>query len=634
MKAPRSLPRSTLPPPAATTLIHAFQRTVQRYGYQKAVHVKWQDKWHSLTWRQYYTRVQEFMKSLIHVGIQPHDVVAISGLNAIEWNVAYLGTIMAGGAATGMYVNSSKDLSFFIAHHSEARVIVCDSVDSVEKFVSIQPSLPHLKAIVLWGHDLPSTYASSLPVYCWQPFLEQGLAITKGTVRRRMQAITAGQCASIVYTSGTGGTPKGVMISHDNFCFNAWAMEAAATSSQLSHRDVLVSYLPLAHVTAQLVDIVLPLWVGYEVYFAPVVRNGPRLGKTLKEIRPTRFCGIPSVWDTMAVKFREVQGATSGLKKHLVSFATSRAWKKTVQSQYGSTGASPCGAGIAEKLVLSKVKAALGLDRCKSFSVTWAPLRRETTEYYGGLDMPILAFFGASETTGVATINMQYGWKLHSVGRPLPGTEIRLQKQSTEILVRGRHVMMGYLKNEAETRLVLDTEGWLRSGDGGAVDDDGFYSISGPLHELVTTAGGAVIAPVSLETVLKRTIPILSHAMVIGQQREFLLALFTLRVESDEADRPTDKLEMSVRTFLSSIRSNATTLAQAQTCPKLATYLDSQLRQVNKATSKLSFGNFIQKFVLLPREFSVEGGELTPTLKVRRQAVCDIHHGLIESTYA
>ncbi|RQM23208.1 hypothetical protein B5M09_011493 [Aphanomyces astaci] len=301
MKAPRSLPRSTLPPPAATTLIHAFQRTVQRYGYQKAVHVKWQDKWHSLTWRQYYTRVQEFMKSLIHVGIQPHDVVAISGLNAIEWNVAYLGTIMAGGAATG-------------------------------------------------------------------------LAITKGTVRRRMQAITAGQCASIVYTSGTGGTPKGVMISHDNFCFNAWAMEAAATSSQLSHRDVLVSYLPLAHVTAQLVDIVLPLWVGYEVYFAPVVRNGPRLGKTLKEIRPTRFCGIPSVWDTMAVKFREVQGATSGLKKHLVSFATSRAWKKTVQSQYGSTGASPCGAGIAEKLVLSKVKAALGLDRYGGYfhkHVTW-----------------------------------------------------------------------------------------------------------------------------------------------------------------------------------------------------------------------------------------------------------------------
>ncbi|RHZ27929.1 hypothetical protein DYB37_007261, partial [Aphanomyces astaci] len=466
MKAPRSLPRSTLPPPAATTLIHAFQRTVQRYGYQKAVHVKWQDKWHSLTWRQYYAHVQEFMKSLIHVGIQPHDVVAISGLNAIEWNVAYLGTIMAGGAATGT--------AFHPVIH----------VDSVEKFVSIQPSLPHLKAIVLWGHDLPSTYASSLPVYCWQPFLEQGLAITKGTVQRRMQAITAGQCASIVYTSGTGGTPKGVMISHDNFCFNAWAMEAAATSSQLSHRDVLVSYLPLAHVTAQLVDIVLPLWVGYEVFFAPVVRNGPRLGKTLKEIRPTRFCGIPSVWDTMAVKLREVQGATSGLKKHLVAFATSRAWKKTVQSQYGSTGASPCGAGIAEKLVLSKVKAALGLDR--------------------------------------------------------------------------------YLKNEAETRLVLDTEGWLRSGDGGAVDDDGFYSISGPLHELVTTAGGAVIAPVSLETVLKRTIPILSHAMVIGQQREFLLALFTLRVESDEADRPTDKLEMSVQTFLSSIRSNATTLAQAQ----------------------------------------------------------------------
>ncbi|RHY24088.1 hypothetical protein DYB32_008979 [Aphanomyces invadans] len=462
-----------------------------------------------------------------------------------------------------------------------------------------------------------------------------GASITRGTVQRRMKTIVAGQCASIVYTTGTTGTPKGVMISHDNLCFNAWAFDAAAVDrgTQLSNRDVIISYLPLAHVTAQLMDIVLPIWVGYEVYFAPTVR-GQRLGRTLKEIRPTRFCGIPTVWDKMAEKLREVEVSTSGLKKQLVAFATSRAWKKTVQSQYGCSGAAPCGAGIAEKLVLSKVKAALGLDRCKSFSVTSAPIRHETNEYYGGLDMPIMAFFGSSETAGIATMNVQYGWKLATVGRPLPGTEMRIQKSTTEVQLRGRNVMMGYLKNEAETRLVLDSDGWLRSGDGGAVDDDGFISITGPLRELVTTSGGAVIAPATLESVLKQSIPILSHAVVIGQQREFLLVLFTLRVENDSDDRPTDKLDATVLAFLRTIRSTATTIAQAQACPKLLVYLDGKLRDVNKATSKLSFGNFIQKFVILPREFSVEGGELTPTLKVRRHAVQEIHSTLIESTYA
>ncbi|CAK4075788.1 unnamed protein product [Aphanomyces euteiches] len=623
--------------PPSMTLIQAFQRTVARYGYQKAMHEKWGDKWYSITWRHYYSRAQDFMKSLVHLGVLQHDVIAIAGYNSIEWNIAYMGTIMAGATATGIYVNSPRDLCHFIASHAEARVIVCDSVAQVEKFLSVKASLPLLKAIVLWHDDVPSTYPSYMPIYGWKAFLEQGANITRGTVLRRMQAILPGQCASIVFTSGTRGLPKGVMVSHDNFCFNAWSFQQTFErdySTRLSNRDELISYLPLAHVTAQFMDIILPIWCGYEVHFAPRDAMRGTLGKTLKEVRPTRFISIPGIWDKMADKLREVQHTNKGLKKQLVSFATSRAWKKTVQSQFGMSNSKPCGVGIAEKLVLSRVKAALGLDRCKTFSVTAAPIRPETVEYYGGLDMPILEFFGASETGGVATMSVMQCWKMGSVGRALPGTEVRIKKDTRELLVRGRNVMMGYLKDENETKIVLDDEGWLHSGDTAVVDDDGFCSITGSLKEMVTTAGGEVIAPLTLERVLKNAIPILSQAIVMGEQREFLLALFTLRVQFDSDDRPTDDLDPEVVQVLRSIKSKATTVTEARDCPKLLVYLDNKLRDVNKATSKLSFGNFIQKYVILPRDFAVIGGELTPTLKVRRHAVMSKYADLIETTYA
>ncbi|KAF0714843.1 Aste57867_3654 [Aphanomyces stellatus] len=649
-------------PPTSLTLLDVFKRTVNRYGYQKAIHAKHNDSWHALTWRQYYTRAQDFMKALVHIGVLSHDVVAITGFNSIEYNVAYMGTIMAGATVTGIYVNSPRDLCHFIASHAEARVIVCDSVAHVETFLSIQSALPLLKAIVLWGDSLPSTFPSTLPVYNWRHFLQRGHTITRGTVARRMDAIQAGQCAAIVYSSGTTGVPKGVMISHDNFCFNAWSVHHTFdrdATTRLSNRDVLISYLPLAHVTAQFMDIILPLYVGYEIHFAPRDALRGTLGKTLKEIRPTRFCGVPGVWDKMATKLREVQHTTKGLKKQLVAFATSRAWKKTVQSQYGQSGGRPCGIAIAEKLVLSRVKAALGLDRyvwqqlflllrwqhnmltmllrvsrCKTFSVTAAPIRAETIEYYGGLDMPILEFFGASETSGVATMSLLAGWKLGSVGRALPGTEVRVQKGTHQLLLRGRHVMMGYLKNESETQLVIDTDGWLHSGDVATVDGDGFCAITGSLRDMVTTANGQVIVPATLETILRQSMPeLLSHVVVIGQQREFLVALFTLRCVFDGDDRPTDALDPAAIAFLHTLRSRATTVTDAKLCPKLRVFLDNTLRDVNKVTSKHSFSNFIQKVVVLPQDLSVAGGELTPTLKVRRHAIEQTYHELIETTY-
>ncbi|KDO18730.1 hypothetical protein SPRG_15899 [Saprolegnia parasitica CBS 223.65] len=629
------LPTDKLPP--SSTLISLFQRTVKRYGYQKALHEKRKDTWYSLTWRQYYTQAQEFAKSLIRIGLQPHEVVGICGANSSEWLIAYMGTIMAGAAATGIYLGTTNDLCQYICGHSEARIVVCDSVAQLEKLIAMKPYLPRLMALVLYGKRVPTTLRSPIPVYGWDAFAILGDDITRGTLKRRMESVEPGHCAALVYTSGTTGLPKGVMISHDNFCFNAWCMDKSIDRdyhTRLSNRDVLVSYLPLAHITPQLNDIILPLVIGYEVHFAPrdALRGG--LGKIIKEIRPTRFCGVPYVWDKMAVKMRDLHGKSRGLKKQLVHFATSRAIKKTRISQYGQHGGPPCGVGIAEKLVLSRVKASLGLDRCKTFSVTSAPLRSETLEFYGGLDIPIMEFFGQTETGGLATMNVLHCWKMGSVGRPLLGTEMRVTKDTHELLFRGRHVMMGYLKRDQDTKNVIDEEGWLYSGDTAVIDEDGFATITGSIPETIRTAGGERISPVALESILKAEIPLLSNVMVIGEQREFLLALFTLKVLLDEEGRPTPTLEDDVREMCGVLGSRARTVDDAKRCPKVQAYLDDRLADVNKTTSQLfSFGHYIAKYAILDNDFSVAGDELTPTLKLKRSRVLEKHAAVVDAIY-
>ncbi|OQS05552.1 long-chain-fatty-acid-CoA ligase [Thraustotheca clavata] len=623
--------------PQSTTLISLFQRTVKRYGYQKALHEKRKEKWYSITWRQYYAQAQEFTKSLIRIGLQPHEVVGICGANTSEWLIAYMGTIMAGGTSTGIYTNLSGDLCQYIIGHSEARIIVCDSVASLERFIAMKPYLPRLMALVLWGKRVPMHLRSPIPIYGWDSFIVLGDDITKGTLKRRMDSVQPGHCACLIYTSGTTGLPKGVMISHDNFWFNAWCTDKSIDrdyNTRLSNRDVLVSYLPLAHVTAQLNDIILPIVIGYEIHFAARDAMHGSLGKTLKEVRPTRFCGVPFIWDKMAIKMRDLQGKSHGLKQQLVNFATSRAIKKTRISQYGQHGGAPCGVGIAEKLVLSRVKASLGLDRCKTFSVTSAPLRTETLDFYGGLNIPIMEFFGQTETGGLATLNLNHCWKMGTVGRPLLGTEMRIKKETHELMVRGRHVMMGYYKREPETIEVIDDDGWLHSGDTAIVDEDGFCTITGSIPETIRTTGGERISPVQLENILVAEIPLLSHVMVIGEQREFLLALFTLKVIQDEEGRPTQMLEDNVREMCRVLGSVAQTVDDAKRCSKVQSYLDERLADVNKQTSQLfSFGHYIAKYAILDTEFSVLGDELTPTLKLKRSRILEKHAAVIESIY-
>lgn len=569
------------------------------------------------------------------VGLQPYDGVSIIGFNSPEWAISDVGAIFAGGVAAGIYTTNNPPACEFIAKHSDSVVVVCDGVTQLEKFVAIEKNLPKLKALVIYNEGVPAGLKCDTPVYAFDEFLALGKDVPDAVIEERIAVQKPGNCCTLIYTSGTTGDPKAVMISHDNL---VWTIMSVVTmikrnfGVQMSNNDRLVSFLPMSHIAAQLIDIMLPIVFGLQSYFAQPDALKGSLGVTLKEVRPTFFLGVPRVWEKIAEKMWAISAETTGIKKRIATYAKDKAAQKTAMAQYGKSGGAPCGFGIANALVLSRIKEALGLDQCVAAFSGAAPISREVVEYFGSLDIPLYEFFGQSEATGPQTVSMRGSWKIATCGRSIDGSLTRTVPETEELIFSGRNVMMGYLKGETQTKETIDEEGWLHSGDCGKIDEDGFMTITGRIKELLITAGGENVPPILIEDTLKEEIQVLSNAMVIGDRRKFLTVLFTLRVVVDSEGVPTDKLDPKALSICSEIGSSAKTVAEAKACPKLKEYIEAGVKRANKrATSR---AQNIGKYEILDTDFSIHGGELTPTLKTKRKVVYEKYEAVIEAMYA
>lgn len=336
---------------------------------------------------------------------------------------------------------------------------------------------------------------------------------------------------------------------------------------------------------------------------------------------------------------QEVAKANTGLKKKISTWAKGKAAAHWQSLEYGSKTKSPFMYSLAKKL-LHKVKIALGLDRCEVFLVGAAPTEMKIFKYFASIDIPILELFGQSENTGPHSINTLKAYKMGTVGRPILGTENKIDPETGELLYRGRHVFAGYMGMEDKTKETIDPDGWLHTGDMAKIDGDvdpripgnsGFITITGRIKELIITAGGENIPPVLIEDELKAALPALSNAMVIGDKRKFLTALLTLTVEVDEEGIPTKKLSGVALDTSKEIGSEAETTDQAAACPKWTKYLDDGVKKANaRATSR---AQSIGKWTLLTSDFSEKGGELTPTLKLRRNVAAEKYSDVIDHMY-
>ncbi|KAF0735436.1 hypothetical protein Ae201684_008123 [Aphanomyces euteiches] len=617
---------------APETIIDAFRKRVKASGNFPAYYSKKNGgEYTHKTWTEYFADCRRFAKSLIALGLSPFDTINIIGFNSIEWVTANMGGILAGCVSAGVYTTSNPDACFYIADHSQSKVIVCDGVAQLEKYVAIAHKLPSLKALVIYNDVVPQDLRCPVPVYTFEDFLTLGAEITEAVLERRMDAQKPGNCCTLIYTSGTTGNPKAVMLSHDNI---TWTVEVVArdyerTGVVLNEQGNTVSYLPLSHVAAQLFDIHLPICRGTAIYFAQPDALKGSLGTTLKEARPTFFFAVPRVWEKMMEKMVSVGRGTSGIKKNLIDWAKSVGTTKNKMAQFGNSGGTPCGYAIAQRLIFSKVRQALGFDRCQAMLSAAAPISLETVAFFSALDIPLYEIFGQSECTGPTAYAYTGAWKVGTVGRPMDGTQMRIVEGTQELIYQGRNTMMGYLKAEATTKETIDQDGWLHSGDCGKLDADNFCSITGRIKELIITAGGENIPPVLIEDAINEEIPLLSNVMVIGDRRKFLTAVFTLKVLVDAEGNPSDQLDPSTLELLEELGSEAKTVHQARDCDKVKSYIDKNLKKANgRAASR---AQHVQKWIILDKDFSIGGDELTATLKLKRRVVMAKYEAEIEA---
>ncbi|XP_029002873.1 long-chain-fatty-acid--CoA ligase ACSBG2 isoform X3 [Betta splendens] len=620
------------------TVDQMFRSAVERFGGRTALGWKEGDQLKTLNYKDYYQACRSAAKSFLKLGLQRYHGVGILGFNSVEWFISDIGAILAGGFAVGIYTTNSPEACQYVAENCKANIIVVENHKQLQKILQVEDKLPHLKAIIQYKDALKEKRPN---LYSWAEFMELGRDEPDAALDEVVSSQKPNQCCTLIYTSGTTGQPKGVMLSHDNLTWTALSTSrhvrlTDATESQ----EVVVSYLPLSHVAAQMVDIWVTMRVGGATYFAQPDALKGSLVNTLKEVRPTAFMGVPRVWEKMQEKMKSVGAKSSTVRRKVAAWAKDVGLQTNLNkmSQNGAANHTPLSYHIAKKLVFKKVRKALGLDRCTRCYTGAAPITKDTLEFFLSLDVPLYELYGMSESTGPHTISLPDAYKLTSCGVELPGCRTKLHNKDEEgngeICFWGRHVFMGYLNMPEKTEEALDAEGWLHSGDLGKHDHQGFLFITGRIKELIITAGGENIPPVPIEDAVKEAVPLISNAMLVGDKRKFLTMLLTVKCQvNPDSGEPLDELSPEAVELCRKLGSSATRVSDVAGGRDRAVNAAIQegINRVNeRATSN---AQRIQKWVILDRDFSISGGELGPTMKLKRPVVLKMYGEQIDNFY-
>ncbi|CAK9293852.1 unnamed protein product [Gordionus sp. m RMFG-2023] len=600
--------------------------------------------WISVTYKEYYQMCRRVARAFLSLGLESTHAVAIIGFNSPEWFYSNFGAIFAGGISTGIYTTNDPDSCLYILSDCKVDIIVVENRVQLLKIFAIQDQLPFLKAVIQYKGNLkPDTIEYKFKIYSWYDFINLSSKVNDDDLDKIINTLRANMCCTLLYTTGTTGNPKGVMISHDNITWTA--RQVAKMTKYKACEEIMLSYLPLGHVAAQMVDIYLFMDTANTLYFAhPDVYKGT-IVKYLQQIRPTLFVGVPKVYEKIAEKMQELCDKMSGAKKAITDWANDIGWEGSIAEMKGKP--LPSFYCLAKVLVFNKVRKALGLDRCTYFVSTGAALSQQTLSYLNSFNIPVMEVYGLNECSGPCTINYPgpgNNWA-GSAGIPLIGTQVRISSQYDdfpgELCVSGRNIFMGYINKERETNEAFTQDGWFRAGDYGKLEltETGgpFVFIKGRIREIMILSTGESVSPNEIEEAIKDELKdFISNVMVLGDQRKYLAALLTVKTEEDETLMPIDKLTPLAQAWLNSI------LGLNNNITKLNELLKSKSVKLDKAIqiaiNKVNERNpdkfrHIRKWALLPRDFSVIGGELGPTLKIKRPLVLERYSEIIDYMY-
>ncbi|KAM6060075.1 long-chain-fatty-acid--CoA ligase ACSBG1 [Theristicus caerulescens] len=622
-------------PQTPITVHQMFKESLEKYGSLNALASKKNGKWEKITFSEYYCLSRKAAKSFLKLGLERFHSVAILGFNSPEWFISAVGAVFAGGIVTGIYTTNSPEACHYIAHDSKTNIMVVENQKQLDKIMQLWSRLPHLKAVVLYKDSIPERHPN---LYTMEEFLELGDDISDTTLDDIINSQKPNQCCVLIYTSGTTGKPKGAMLSHDNITWtSAHCSRAGDMQPAEVQQESIVSYLPLSHIAAQIYDLWTGIKWGEQVYFAEPDALKGSLINTLKEVQPTSHMGVPRVWEKIMEKLKDASAQSGYMKKKILSWAMSLSLERNLNCS-SSSDLKQFWTRLADYLVLAKIRNALGFSSCQKHFSGAAPLNTETLYFFLGLNITLYEAYGMSETTGPHCLSGPYMYRQHSCGKPVPGCRVKLVDEDTEgngeICFWGRTVFMGYLNMEDKTKEAFDEDGWLHSGDLGKLDKDGFLYVTGRIKDLIITAGGENVPPVPIEDAVKKELPIVSNAMVIGDKRKFLSMLLTLKsvLDPDTSD-PTDILTEQARDFCQKTGSKATKVSEIVATRDQAIYqaIQEGINKVNmNATNRV---HCIQKWIVLPRDFSISGGELGPTMKLKRLAVLEKYRNEVDSFY-
>ncbi|XP_017307775.1 long-chain-fatty-acid--CoA ligase ACSBG2 isoform X2 [Ictalurus punctatus] len=613
------------------TIHQMFQWTVDNFSDHPALCSKEDGAWVTLTYKQYQHQCRAAAKSFLKLGLERFHGVGILGFNSPEWFIADIGCIMAGGLAVGIYTTNSPEACHYVAYSCEANVLVVENDKQLAKILQVKDQLPHLKAIVQYKGEVKNKMPN---LYTWAEFMKVGEEVSDDDLDAVINSQKANECCTLIYTSGTTGNPKGVMLSHDNI---TWIANASGSVVNLTKgEDSVVSYLPLSHVAAQVNDMWLCIRFAATTYFAQPDALKGSLATTLREVHPTSFLGVPRVWEKMQEAMKDIGSKSSFMKKKIAD------WAKGIglQASYNTMNNNPSvpwGFMLANSIVFKTVRAGLGLDRCKLCLTGAAPITKDTLEYFMSLNIPIYEVYGMSESTGPHTMSSSDNFHIMSCGKVIPGCKTKLDKPdadgSGEVCFWGRHVFMGYLNMPDKTKEALDSEGWLHSGDLGKHDTNEFLYITGRIKELIITAGGENIPPVPIEDAVKEEVPIISNAMLVGDKKKFLSMILTLKCKVDDNGDPTDELTPMAVEFCRQHGVMASKVSEIISNKEPAIYKVIQ-EGVDRVNAKApSNAQRVQKWTLLSKDFSISGGELGPTMKLKRPVVSKMYKEEIDKFY-
>jgi long-chain acyl-CoA synthetase len=589
---------------SVTTLSELFLKTAS-YNKPDCLLSKVGGKYQPISTAELVDRVRRLAKALADLGVQPGDRVALMAENGPHWPTVDFATLCIGGVVVPVYPTLLPDQATYIAGNCGAKVVFAETREHLDGFLSNAGELPGVQKFVLVKGQSDDPRVTTL-----DQLIQQGAGADAAEFEQRARAVRPDDLATFIYTSGTTGTPKGVMLTHENIVSNAIS---GLTKLSVERRQTALSFLPLSHSFERTVDYIYFLQ-GTTIAYAESVAA---VSQNLQEVKPHLFVSVPRVYEKFLARVQEGVAAGSPIKQKLFAWAVNVGkqalpWRLKRQTPPGFLGMQ---LKLADKLVFSKIHERLG-GRFEFAVSGGAPLSRDLAEFFWGAGVPIFEGYGLSETSPVISVN---GWdavKMGTVGQPIPGVEVRIAADG-EILSKGPNTMKGYWGMDKETSEVIDAEGWFHTGDIGEVDPEGFLRITDRKKELIINAYGKNVAPAPIENALKGS-RFIGQAVVIGDRRKFLSALLVPDFDALKAWAEKNGLGAAGNEQL--IRDERVRAAIAQ--------------EVKAVNENLASFEKVVAWELLPAEFTLETGELTPTQKVKRRVINQKYGDVIERLYA